>query len=95
MRVHLLKSMASGHLKIKKGLVEDLYWLLPVTLLRVYCKTKYSRRKFQIIEEKFQGVFSFHENCKIYFAQYTVIFVNLDFKRSSMVYNTMERNSKK
>ncbi len=30
------KSMASGHLKIKKGLVLYLYWPLGVTLMRVY-----------------------------------------------------------
>ncbi len=33
--LHLLKSMASGHLKIKKGLVLYLYWPLGITLLRV------------------------------------------------------------
>ncbi len=30
------KSMVSGHLKIKKGLVLYLYWSIGVTLLRVY-----------------------------------------------------------
>ena len=34
----LLKSMASGHLKIKRGLVMYLYWPFLVTLLRVHGK---------------------------------------------------------
>ncbi len=34
--VHPLKSMASGHLKIKKGLVLFCYWPFGLTLLRVY-----------------------------------------------------------
>ena len=38
--LHLLKSMASGLLKIKKGLFLYLYWPLGVTLLRVYGKNK-------------------------------------------------------
>ncbi len=41
--VHPLKSMASGPLKIKKGLVLYLYWPLGVTLLRVHIKGALNR----------------------------------------------------
>ncbi len=54
MRTHPLKSMASGPLKIKKGLVLYLYWPLTVALLKMYsvCDKQTATHSKHLLQKK-------------------------------------------